>query len=534
VSGATEAGSRPAPANPRDEVATRLWSALGVLLLLAAAGAALMSGASAVEPQATLVGPNVPVDPGATDPVDISAHNSPTLARNPLLSDNLAVTSRIDSPRFSCALNVSFDGGKRWSQPSIPVPRGEEPKCYAPDVAFGADGTMYLSFVTLEGRGNVPHAAWLVRSEDGGRTLSAPVRMLGPLAFQVRLVADPVVPRRLYLSWLQADAVGLFRFIHPGNPVMFSRSDDGGDNWSAPARVSSPARARVVAPSLALGPAGRIYALYVDLGGDRLDYAGAHEGRGGPAYAGRFSLVLARSRDGGRTWAESVVDDRVVPTERFVVFLPRFPSLAVDRRTGRVHVGYEDARFGDPDVVVWTLRAGAARWSRPTRVNDTPMHDRTAQYLPQLALAPGGRLDVLYYDRRDDPRDVRNEVSLQSSLDGGRTFGPRLRVSDHSFDSRIGFGSERGLPDLGSRLGLVSSDSQAIAAWSDTRAGSAASNKQDIAQAAVRFSERPTVARGVRDALHYGSVALAALGVLVLLSVIGTRRRHGRAVQAPA
>ncbi len=507
-----------------------------MLLLVAAGGAALMSTASEARPTARLLGPNMPVDQGAADPRDTSAHNSPTLARNPVRPTNLAVTNRVDTPRFSCTLNVSMDGGRQWSQPPIPVPRGEEPKCYAPDLAFGADGTLYLSFVTLKGRGNVPHATWLARSTDGGRTLSAPVRVLGSLAFQVRLVADPVVAGRLYLSWLQADAVALLQFPHTGNPIMFSRSADGGATWATPQRVSSPSRARVVAPSLALGPGGRLYALYLDLGGDSLDYAGAHEGRGGPAYAGRFSLVLARSRDGGRSWAESVVDDRVVPTERFIVFLPHFPSLAVDRRTGRVYVGYEDARFGDPDVLVWSLGSGAAHWSRPTRVNDTPTHDRTAQYLPKLALAPDGRLDVLYYDRRADPHDLRNEVSLQSSLDAGKTFGPRLRISDRSFDSRVGFGSERGLADLGSRLGLVSGNSRAIAAWSDTRAGSHAVDKQDIALASVGFgsSRRSPLSGGAKSALRYGSVALAALGVLVLLWMSTIRRRDGRKAQAQA
>ncbi len=532
MSGATDVIPGPEHGNLRRRAGPRLW-ALGALLLVAAAGAGLMSSAYGAHPTATVLGPNVPVNPGAIDPLDISAHNSPTLARDPVHPSDLVVSSRVDSPQFSCALDVSADGGKDWSQSPIPVPAGEQPKCYAPDVAFGADGTMYLSFVTLKGAANVPDAAWLARSSDAGRTLSAPSRVLGPLAFQVRLVADPVVPGRLYLSWLQVDGVGLFEFTHPSNPVMFSRSDDGGARWTVPVRVSSPSRARVLAPSLALGPAGLVYALYLDLGGDSLDYAGAHGGRGGPAYAGRFSLVVARSRDGGHSWAESVVDDRVTPIARFLVFLPQFPALAVDRSSGRVYVGYQDARFGDPDVLVWRLPNGAAHWSGPVRVNDTPRHDGTAQYLPRLAVAPDGRVDVLYYDRRADPRNIRNEVSLQSSLDGGQTFGPRLRVSDQSFDSQIGFGSERGLPDLGSRLGLLSSDSQALAVWSDTRAGSRASSKQDIAEAIVGFSKRAPLAGRARAALRYGALGLAALGALVVLYGVRIRKHDGREIHAP-
>ena len=268
----------------------------------------------------------------------------------------------------------------------------------------------------------------------------------------------------------------------PGNPIRMARSDDGGATWGAPARVSDARRQRVVAPSPAAGADGELYVLYLDLGDDRLDYDGAHRGRGGPPYGGTWQLVLARSRDGGRRWAETVVEPRLTPTERFVVFLPPFPALAVDPARGRLYASVADGRLGDADVWLWDSADRGATWRR-RRVNDTPARDGTRQYLPRLALAPGGRLDVLYYDRRADPRDVRNEVSLQSTT-AGRDFTPRLRLSDGSFDSRIGFGSERDLADLGGRLGLVSRAGEATAVWTDTRAGSQAG--------AARISRRRT------------------------------------------
>jgi hypothetical protein len=107
--------------------------------------------------------------------------------------------------------------------------------------------------------------------------------------------------------------------------------------------------------------------------------------------------------------------------------------------------------------------------------------------LPALAVSPDGRLDVLYYDRGRDPADVMSTVGFQSSSDGGRTFGAPVVVSDRAFDSRIGFGSERGLPDLGSRLALLSSRVRALGMWTDTRAGTVGSGKQDITQAVVSF-----------------------------------------------
>ena len=486
----------------------------GLALILVGVGVAAVPTAFDEQPQASRAGGNRPVNAGAMNLADIRANNSPTLVRNPRRRRELAVANRVDSPRFSCALHLSRDGGVRWRSIPIPAPQGEEPKCFAPDVAYGADGQLYLSFVTLKGTGNVPNAAWLSRLR--GRTLTKPKKLLGPLSFQVRLVADPENPRRLYLTWLKASDVGLYQFSETGNPAAFKRSDDGGRTWGRATRISSGARPRVVAPSLAVGPAGELNVLYLDLGADRLDYTGAHRGLGGAPYPGSWKLVLTRSEDAGRSWKEAEVDSDVTPIERFIVFLPAFPSLAADRRNGRLYAAFHDGRLGDPDVRVWTSSDDGASWSGPTRVNDTPPRDKRAQYLPKVDVAPNGRVDIVYYDRRRDPRDIRNDVSLQSSFDGGESFSSHLRLSQRSFDSRVGFGSERGLPDIGSRLGLVSDDAAALAVWTDTRAGTTVSKKQDLAAGLVTFSRPARLSNGVEDALRYGGRALIVLGAALL------------------
>lgn len=495
-----------------------VWALLAVTLPLLGLGAIFVSTAFDEDPEAKRLGRNLPVNAGAPDEADISANNSPTLVRNPRNSGNVVVANRIDTPRFGCALHVSFDGGARWSQTPIPAPPRER-ACYAPDVTFAADGTLHLSFVTLRGRANAPNAVWTVTSDDGGRTISKPKKALGKLAFQVRLAADPARPRRLYMTWLQASEVGLFKFTETGNPIQVSRSDDAGATWSEPQRVSSPSRPRVVAPSPAVGAAGELLLLYLDLGEDLLDYSGAHRGKGGPPYQGPWQIVLAKSRDGGDSWSESTVEESLVPSERFIVFTPPFPSLAVDRDSGRMYAGFHDERLGDQDVWVWSGDKDGRTWSEPKRVNDNRRGDKTSQSLPKLAIAPDGRLDVLYYDRRSDRRNVMTEVSLQSSHDEGESFSQRIPVSDKRFSSRIGYGSERGLPDLGSRSGLISTDSRAFAVWTDTRGGTRASGKQDLARGVVAFSDPPRLS----EAAKYG---LRGAGILLVLAGIGALMVH--------
>ncbi|MDQ3715563.1 MAG: hypothetical protein M3381_05970, partial [Actinomycetota bacterium] len=129
------------------------------------------------------------------------------------------------------------------------------------------------------------------------------------------------------------------------------------------------------------------------------------------------------------------------------------------------------------------------------------------------------RLQVAYDDRREeDLPNVMNHVSLQSSFDEGESFTPALRLSSRPFDSRIGFGAKEGLPDLGSRLGLISTEQAALAVWTDTRAGTPETQKQDLAKAVAAITEPERLPEPVEAALRYGGIALAlvGLGLLVL------------------
>jgi len=210
--------------------------------VLLAAGAALFFAALTLATDAGIEATTSPVavNGGAVNPGNISANNSPALARNPVDPANLVVANRIDLPRYSCSLHASFNGGASWEDIAVPFPAGEEdpPRCYAPDVAYAPDGTLHMSFVTLQGIGNVPNAVWMVSSKDGGRTISPPVKAAGRLAFQVQLTADAGQANRLYLTWLQAEATGTLLFPNTGNPIVTSTSIDGGATWSAPKPVS--------------------------------------------------------------------------------------------------------------------------------------------------------------------------------------------------------------------------------------------------------------------------------------------------------
>jgi hypothetical protein len=89
---------------------------------------------------------------------------------------------------------------------------------------------------------------------------------------------------------------------------------------------------------------------------------------------------------------------------------------------------------------------------------------------------------------------------------------------------RIGFGAKEGLPDLGSRLGLLSSDQQALGVWTDTRAGTPKTQKQDIARNRVVFSSSAELSRTDQQRLRYGGLGLGAVGLALLGLWAGVRR----------
>ncbi len=506
----------------------RRWPVAVAGLVLATAGTAgvvALEGTGTAEPQA--IGLNRPVDAAAQDRTDSDAYNSPSLRRDPTDPANLALTSRIDGPTPSCSLQTSADGGVTWGHTSVPLPEVGGVGCFAPDVAFGPDGTLYMAFTSLaaaDAQPTAPAAVWVVSSRDHGRSLSAPVKASGPLAFEVRLAADPVTPGVLHLVWLQAREVSTWGFVGDDQPIVASRSEDGGATWEPPVTVSASGRRRVVAPSPVAGPDGSLYVAYLDVRGDELDYLGTHLGQGGAPDPGPWSLVVARSGDGGKHWSETVVDGRLEPTQRFLVLFPPAPSAAFDLSRNRLYVGFHDGRPGDADVVLWASGDGGRTWSAPTAVN-RPGPDRSGeQYLAGLAVAPNGRLDVVYYDRSTDPDGAMNDVSLSSSSDGARSFRAKVRLSDRTFDSRVGLGADRGMADLGDRMGLLSTDRRALAVWTDTRAGTVDDGRQDLAKAVVVFPAESSVHRIGRPA---GLSALVAGSAIVLLAVV--RRRPAAA-----
>ncbi|MEJ7763986.1 MAG: sialidase family protein [Acidimicrobiales bacterium] len=476
---------------------------LGVLWLYVAAGA---------EPrEQPRLGLEVPVT--ATALGVGPANNTPVLAADPADPRFVVLANRLDAPDFGCALQVSGNGGRGWlSVNAVPeLPEGAE-KCYGPEVAFDAKGTLYYLFVGLAGGGNQPMGAFLTKSLDRGQTFSRAQRVLGPLEFGVRMGIDRSSGKagRLHLVWLHATSIpSTGSFGPPPNPIMSAYSDDGGNTFSAPVQVSDPARQRVVAPALALGPGHAVHVAYYDLQDDAVDYQGLE----GNVSEQPWTLVLASSSDGGRSFSPgSVIDDAILPAERvLLVFTMPPPALTVHEEG--VCAAWTDARNGDADVLVRCSGDRGRSWEPVRRANDDNVGNGRGQYMPALSASPAGQLNVVFFDRRDDPQNLRTTLYYASSDDWGRSFAGNVRLSTESFDPRIGqryvHPSADGLVEFGSRLAVLSTADFVLAAWPDTRNQRSTMTGQDL------FARRVELRAG-----GGGRMSKALGGALVVLPLM--------------
>jgi len=462
------------------------------------------------------------------------ANNSPQPVADPDEPDFVVAASRLDAPDFSCALQVSSDGGRGWItvNPVPELPKGAE-KCYAPEVAFDGDGVLHYLFVGLGGRGNEARGAFLTSSTDRGQHFTKPRRVLGPFNFGVRMAIDRDKGSRgrIHLAWLHSsDDPPLGGFGPPPNPIMTAYSDDGGRTFSKPLQVSDPARKFVVAPALAVGPDDAVHVGYYDLQKDAIDYYGV----AGPAWDGNWSLVVSSSFDGGRRFSRGVtVDDRIRPSRR-VMLIFTMPPASIAAGSERVCAAWTDARRGDDDALARCSGSEGRRWGDLRRLNDDRVGNGRSQYLPRLSISPGGRIDALFLDRRRDPNNNFYDAYYTYSTDAGDTFARNVRLTRYGSDSRIGqqyaVPSAKGQFEFGSRLGLLSRGSSVVAMWPDTHNSSPLTRQQDIF--ATRVTALPEPGGSGTRAVVIG-LLLVAVAVAGFAAWWRTKRRSST-LPAPA
>jgi hypothetical protein len=182
---------------------------------------------------------------------------------------------------------------------------------------------------------------------------------------------------------------------------------------------------------------------------------------------------------------------------------------------------------------------GGKTWTEPKIINDDDPAKVFFQFDPNISVAPNGRIDVAWWDNRDDPGTVVNDVYYAYSTDNGQTWSKNIRITDQSVNRKVGVWGNN--YNVDSQPGLLSNDEFVLFGWDDTRNTDPSittnlelgGGLQDIYVSAVQFEQVATGTSRTAKIILAGVVGLAVVGLVLLFVSLRQRGRGPRTPRRP-
>ena len=357
------------------------------------------------------------------------AANEPSIAVDPTNPNRMAIGWRqfdtIESDFRQAGWGYTGDGGRSWVFPGV-----IEPGHFRSDPVLDADanGNFYYNSLTNEGG----YQCKVFKSTDGGMSWDDGVYAYGgDKAWMAIDRTGSIGHGNIYAAWDYAGCCG---------DDWFNRSTDSGQTFESPVPIPE----QPIWGVTAVGPDGEVYiagrrlttntqfivaksttvqdpteplafdfAVEVDLGGSLLYYV-----LNSPNPAGLL----------GQVWIAADHSDG--PTRGNVYMLS-----SVDP-TGTDPLDLHFVRSTD----------GGQTWSTPIRVNDDTPGTDAWQWFGTMAVAPNGRIDVIWNDTRNDPGGYLSELYYACSTDAGQTWSVNEPLGP-AFDPHLGWPQQNKLGD---------------------------------------------------------------------------------------
>ena len=494
----------------------------GALLIPAAASAG--SGTLLFDAQVNATAPPPPA--GKADNFPQNKQNEPTIALDPLTGVLLAGSNdELDEPLCtttasgtgSCpfapnvgnsGVYVSTTGGSSWTQPGYHESAAGVGSCQGriihtlpgyceqglesfgdPILSFGpargANGTFSWANGSVAYYGNLAFAASgagvpamaVSRSGDDAASWAAPVIVSSssdnPVDFNdkdyVWADANAKSPffGNVYASWTLFIGAGRFgkSATFSPEPIVFTRSTDGGQTWSHIIRLSQSANN---------GQVGGRQGSLIRTGSDGTVYV-FWEG----AINHHSEQLVAISHDGGTTFggpmAIAAVNDIPNPLAGSSFRDDSFPSADVNQQTGALDVTWADEDLASSTALIKFTEStdGGLTWSAPIVIGGRAGAANT--YFPSVAISPDGTHVFVGWPAQTwaapgtapGPGVVTDFAAFRVRSNG--VWGAAQRLSTASGDPDGSSANSLGSQFLGDYATAVASNSTGWFVWTDTR-----------------------------------------------------------------
>ncbi|MGH9122408.1 MAG: sialidase family protein, partial [Acidimicrobiales bacterium] len=479
------------------------------------------------------------VDVTKFDVTPARAYSAPFVLVDPHNPLNI-VEATVEMRSQVCRVFRSTDGGLKWQvMDNLPAPP-TYPLCFNPSgsvtetpLAWGRNDTLYLAmdgWAPQDGGNTSGNLSIIVsKSTNFGRTWSAVVARNNRGKTGTSIETDrPISGIAVDSSGKQDVVYVTYRHNQPGLPTRayVIVSKDGGDTWGTPVDIAAPfintpgniadlPTANYV-PNDATGFNPEVQ---VDNKGNA--YVMWEQRTSGVTPAPNYAYYITKSSNEGATWT-------TVPA------YPSTPELAGGQfiwspyggpqgTLAAVWHGEPGETQGNTDIYFRSSTDGGQTWSNPVRLNDDNPADLNIHLLPAIAVAPNGRLDVAWWDFRNDTGVFANDVYYTYSTNDGATWAANIRITDKSINRT--FGPWGNGFDMRQPVGLGSTNNFVVFGYDDTVNGNAQNQNQDIYSSVYQF--HPVPASGPSGVTYVLAAVIGVGAVGLILLVVGRTRRRG-------
>jgi hypothetical protein len=373
------------------------------------------------------------------------AANEPSITVNPTDHNKMAIGWRqfntVASNFRQAGVAYSNDGGTTWVFPGI-----LQNNVFRSDPVLNSDSTGNFFYLSL--LGNFFDDIW--RSLNGGQAwVNIGPAMGGDKQWFAVDKTNSTGHGFQYQSWSAAIDGNNF------NGRQFTRSTNGGMSWSDPINVpKSPSFG-----TLDVDSAGTLYIVGKNFDTEQLwceRSTNARNALASPTFDQNTLVNLGGVITGGQINPVGLIGQLNVAVDR---------SGSTSNNNVYILGSVQPTGFTTGSEVMFVRSTNAGQsFSAPRRINDDPINHNKWHWFGAIAVAPNGRIDVVWYDTRNAANNTDSQLFYSYSSDAGVTWSANVAVSA-PFNPFLGYPNQA---KIGDYITIVSDNGGGDVAYSAT------------------------------------------------------------------